>query len=240
MLVTFQCCFRPVIICAGRSAHTTSCSYASATISGLSPLKCVMRLFKSSARLRSSWTKRDMQGDPMEFLRVDILLLLDIVLSMARQARIVIPGLPHHGVHCGNLWANRFYSSVLDGDHLWKAVCYVELNPVRAGIAAQAGQWEWSSARAHLGLAEDRLLSQARPFPGQWAGEWQAFLDQQFTSHELAWIRQNIATGRPTASKEFIDKLESDTGKVLNPQTRGRKPATGAAHVIDLTEDMFG
>ena len=30
---------------------------------------------------------------------------------------------------------------------------YVELNPVRAGIATDAGEYEWSSARAHVGGA---------------------------------------------------------------------------------------
>ncbi len=32
----------------------------------------------------------------------------------------------------GHLWANRFYSTVLDDSHLWTAVRYVEMNPVRA------------------------------------------------------------------------------------------------------------
>ena len=31
----------------------------------------------------------------------------------------------------GHLWANRFYSKALDDQHLWAAVKYVELNPVR-------------------------------------------------------------------------------------------------------------
>jgi len=64
------------------------------------------------------------------------------------------------------------------------------------------------------------------------------FLNQELTSQEIAWIRRNITTGRPTASKEFIKQLEQETGTNLTPQPRGRKPA--AASVSDLTEDMFG
>jgi len=138
----------------------------------------------------------------------------------------------------GNLWANRFYSSVLDKDHLWRAVRYIELNPVRAKLAEAAGEWPWSSARAHLSGEADPLLAPRRPFPGPWAGEWQAFLNQELTSQEIAWIRQNITTGGPTASKEFIKQLEQETGTNLTPQPRGRKPAP--ANVVDLTEDMFG
>lgn len=34
----------------------------------------------------------------------------------------------------GHVWQGRFYSCPLDESHLWKALRYVELNPVRAGM----------------------------------------------------------------------------------------------------------
>ena len=34
----------------------------------------------------------------------------------------------------GHLWQNRFYSCPLGETHLWTALRYVELNPVRAGL----------------------------------------------------------------------------------------------------------
>ena len=52
----------------------------------------------------------------------------------------------------GNLWANRFHSSPMDDDYLWKAVCYVKWNPVRAGIVPAAVDYRWSSAGAHSGI----------------------------------------------------------------------------------------
>lgn len=42
---------------------------------------------------------------------------------------------------CGHAWQGRFYSCPLDEGHLWRALRYVELNPVRAGIAAEAAAW---------------------------------------------------------------------------------------------------
>ncbi len=33
----------------------------------------------------------------------------------------------------GHLWQGRFYSCPLDQPHLWEALRYTELNPVRAG-----------------------------------------------------------------------------------------------------------
>lgn len=139
----------------------------------------------------------------------------------------------------GNLWANRFYSSPLDEDHLWKVARYIELNPVRAGLAAEAQAWQWSSARCHAGLAIDGLLADGRPIPGQWSGNWPAFLEQRLTAQEMEWIRQNLATGRLTGSREFVEVVEKQTARILTPQKRGPK-SSSAAQVISLTEDMFG
>jgi putative transposase len=48
----------------------------------------------------------------------------------------------------GHLWQGRFFSCpVYDS---WEVLAYIELNPVRAGIAANPADWQWSSARAHL------------------------------------------------------------------------------------------
>jgi putative transposase len=46
----------------------------------------------------------------------------------------------------GHVWQGRFYSCPLDAPHLWAALRYVELNPVRAGIVARPEAWAWSSA----------------------------------------------------------------------------------------------
>ncbi|MDO8588590.1 MAG: transposase [Armatimonadota bacterium] len=52
----------------------------------------------------------------------------------------------------GHLWQGRYFSTALDETHLWAAVRYVELNPVRAE------DYPWSSAAFHLGLRNDKLL----------------------------------------------------------------------------------
>jgi len=54
----------------------------------------------------------------------------------------------------GHAWQGRFYSCPLDEPHLWKALRYVELNPVRAGLVTSAALWPWSSAAAHCGTGE--------------------------------------------------------------------------------------
>jgi hypothetical protein len=49
----------------------------------------------------------------------------------------------------GHLWQNRFFSRALEAAHPLTALHHVDLNPVRAGMTATAGDWPWSSARPH-------------------------------------------------------------------------------------------
>jgi len=58
----------------------------------------------------------------------------------------------------GYLWQGRFACFVMDEPYLLAAARYVELNPVRAGLVADAAEWPWSSARAHLSGRDDRLV----------------------------------------------------------------------------------
>ncbi len=120
----------------------------------------------------------------------------------------------------GHLWANRFDSSALDDHHLWAAVRYIELNPVRAGLARVATDYEWSSARAHAGLGGDGLLCDTRPFPG-WVGDWPAWLESGLTDEELSRLRNNTRRGRPIGSESFVHDLEAKLSRKLRPEQRG-------------------
>ena len=56
-----------------------------------------------------------------------------------------------HGV-TGHLLQGRFKAILVDHDAYLMELCrYVELNPVRAGMVAAAGDWNWSSYAAHVG-----------------------------------------------------------------------------------------
>ncbi len=124
----------------------------------------------------------------------------------------------------GHLWSNCFYSTPLDESHLWAAVKYVELNPVRARIADAPEDNAWSSARAHASGEIDSLLSPERPFPGP-VSNWSEWLAEGLDEETAQRIRQNTYTGRPTGSKSFIERLESRLGRILLPLKRGRKPS---------------
>ena len=123
----------------------------------------------------------------------------------------------------GHVWQGRFYSCPMEAAHLWTALRYVELNPVRAGLATEPSDWAWSSAAAHGGRgAPDACLDMAA-WRQHWSeSTWRAFLQQGETEAELRAIRRATHTGRPLGTAEFVRKLESRTQRRLAPQKGGR------------------
>jgi len=69
----------------------------------------------------------------------------------------------------GHAWQGRFYSCPLDTPHLWAALRYAELNPVRAGMVAQAESYPWSSAAAHCGNAEPDGILEMNTWQQHWS-----------------------------------------------------------------------
>lgn len=55
----------------------------------------------------------------------------------------------------GRVWRNLYFSCPLDPAHAAFALRCVEFNPVRAGMVEPVLDHEWSSARAHTGMAID-------------------------------------------------------------------------------------
>ncbi len=128
----------------------------------------------------------------------------------------------------GHLWQNRFFSCPLDEDHFWKALRYVELNPVRAGLVKFAWEWPWSSALAHVtGIDESGLLDMdlwRRRFT---CNQWKKYLEeglQDITTNDV--LRLATRTGRPLGSEDFILHLEALTGRRIRPRKPGPKPGS--------------
>jgi putative transposase len=123
----------------------------------------------------------------------------------------------------GHLWQGRFYSCALDGRHLWLALKYVELNPVRAKLCRRAWQYPWSSAALHVDeKAESELLNLPRWYRQISAAAWRKELAEGLTDEEAARIRLRTHTGRPLGSDRFLAKLETVLGRRVRPLPVGR------------------
>ena len=60
----------------------------------------------------------------------------------------------------GTLWEGRFRSCVVDSEeYLFRCHQYIEMNPVRAGMVSNPGEYSWSSYRANAEGERSRLLT---------------------------------------------------------------------------------
>ena len=123
----------------------------------------------------------------------------------------------------GHLWQNRYFSSPLDSTHFLNAVRYVELNPVRARIVQHAADYEWSSAAAHCGLRNDKLVAAASRWPVfREITDWASWLAVGTPVPCMALLRRNASPNLPCGTDDFVAKLEAVAGRVLRYQPRGR------------------
>ena len=122
----------------------------------------------------------------------------------------------------GHLWQGRYGSVVMDEAHLWHALAYVSLNPVRARLVERAQDWPWSSARAHLTGQPDGIITLAPAL--ERAGDFAAFLGAAHDPAEYEPLRRAEITGRPVGGAGFLDALEARLSRTVKPLRRGRKP----------------
>jgi REP-associated tyrosine transposase len=124
----------------------------------------------------------------------------------------------------GHLWQNRYYSCVLDESHQWEALRYTELNPVRAGLAGDPSEWQWSSATAHLNGRDSSGLLDLSDWRNRWSGlSWRDALDCGINDATLLErIRDATRRGRPLGSEDFVVRVEEITGRKIRPRKPGR------------------
>ena len=122
----------------------------------------------------------------------------------------------------GYLWQGRFASFVLDEPYLLAAARYVELNPLRVGLVADAADWRWSSAGPHLSRRDDRLV-QTAPLLAMIA-DWRGFLNSAIREEELRDLREHGRTGFPLGNATFVERLEQAVGRALRAGKPGRPP----------------
>jgi putative transposase len=125
----------------------------------------------------------------------------------------------------GHVWQNRFYSCPLDEAHPWFAIRYAELNPVHAGLVKHAEEWRWSSARAHITGQDPTGLIDFADRQKRWSpDDWKCALEMGI--QRAAWIerlREATRTGRPLGGDGFIQEVEAELKRALQPKKRGPK-----------------
>ena len=122
----------------------------------------------------------------------------------------------------GHLWEQRYSSIPMDERHLLMAARYVELNPVRAGLASSPGRYVWRSAFSHLQSCVDDLSVQS-PL-NNLVDNWCSFLAEGIPDDTLSYFIQLEKSGYPAGDECFVSNLEAQFGLSLRPRKRGPKP----------------
>ena len=133
----------------------------------------------------------------------------------------------------GTLWEGRYRSTLIDTDrYLLACMAYMDLNPVRAGLAIRPEDYFWSSHRHYIGRFEDRLVS---PHPLIWS------LGNTPFSREAAYaelVRGGVAKSRqeeltrsalsgwPLGDAEFAQELKKHTARRVEKSRAGRPYVT--------------
>jgi putative transposase len=109
-------------------------------------------------------------------------------------------------------------------------MAYIDLNPVRAGMVAQPGDFRWSSYAHHTG---QRLESWLTPHPLYWELGNTPFAREIAYSHlvqaGIASVQQTALTeatlrGWALGEPEFVADLQKRTARRVSKTTPGRPP----------------
>ena len=129
----------------------------------------------------------------------------------------------------GTLWEGRYKSTVIQNErYLLACMVYIDLNPVRAGMVAQARDYSWSSHAHYLGLRTDKLLT---PHPLVWAlGNTPFAREAAYAEMVAAGVQagqqqaltDSALRGWALGEPAFVKNLQTLTARRVTPKPRGR------------------
>jgi putative transposase len=124
---------------------------------------------------------------------------------------------------CGHLWQGRFYSCIMDKNHIYAGVRYIERNPVRARLVKEPWQYTWSSAKIHCGVEKEDAIGVQKLFKyTELDKDWKQFISSQDNKEEIDLFRSSTLKGIPLGDNKFVVKLEKMLNRVLHIKPVGR------------------
>lgn len=133
----------------------------------------------------------------------------------------------------GTLWEGRYRSTVLQPErYLLPCMVYLDLNPVRAGLAARAMEYPWSSHAHWAGVCVDRLLT---PHAQYWAldntpfareAAYAALVESGIGEQEQQALTASALSGWALGSDEFVANLQKHTDRRVVRKKAGRPSAS--------------
>ncbi len=129
----------------------------------------------------------------------------------------------------GSLWEGRYRASVIEADNYFFACSrYIELNPVRAGLASTPGAYRWSSYKANAEGKPDpvvvphQLYTDLAASTDQRAAAYRGLFEVSFPESALGAIRDAIHGGWPLGRASFSALVNRHAGQPITQRHRGR------------------
>ena len=129
----------------------------------------------------------------------------------------------------GTLWEGRYKSTLIQTDrYLLACMAYIDLNPVRAGLVAQAGDYAWSSHGHYIGRKTDKLIT---PHPLYWElgntpfAREAAYADlvrAGVSDQQRADLTQSALSGWALGEDDFVADLQKKTARRVAKGSAGR------------------
>ena len=129
----------------------------------------------------------------------------------------------------GSLWEGRFKSSVVSTQEYLVSCCrYVELNPLRAGLVENPGDYKWSSCSCKVKGTRNKLVDfDSQYFAlGSSASERQSaykeYLLETIPEYEIELIREALQRNQLTGSARFREEISAKLGIRISNKRPGR------------------
>ena len=137
-----------------------------------------------------------------------------------------------HG-RSGTLWEGRYRSTLIETErYLLACMVYIDLNPVRAGMVAQPGAWQWSSHAHYLGQRIDKLVT---PHALYWAlgntpfareAAYAGLVQAGIGCGDQAALTDAALSGWALGDTEFVAELQKKSPRRVTKARAGRPAIT--------------
>ena len=126
----------------------------------------------------------------------------------------------------GSTWQGRYWASIVDTDDYF-FIChrYIEQNPVRAQLVADAAGYAWSSHACNANGVSSLVVTPHDLYLGLGRSDadrraaYRALFANELSDAQLNRIREAVHGGRPLGSEAFLEAMSDRLGL---PTSRGR------------------
>lgn len=129
----------------------------------------------------------------------------------------------------GTLWEGRYRSTLIQTErYLLACMAYIDLNPVRAGLVAEAPDYPWSSHRHYVGLQTDKrvvppaLIWELGNTPFAREAAYADLVRTGLNADQQNALTQSVLNGWALGEPDFVADLQKRTARRVAKARAGR------------------